>query len=157
MFRLFTVALFVLIVIVLHPVKSQHMNATETKSKDLAELSRLNAQFIRNFINEDTTSHGKIIHPDFVCIQGSGVIVGREAYLNDWATGYRTSGYKTFDYSEEFIRVFGDMALIRSKTTYTRDTDGKAAKGYTIYTDTYVRENGKWRCVQAQITPIKLQ
>jgi hypothetical protein len=152
--RRLTLLLSILLIAMTHFITAQPMNAKETKSKDLAELSKLNAQFIRNFINEDTVSHGKIIHPDFVCIQGSGVIVARQDYLNDWATGYRTSGYKTFDYSEEFIRIFGDMALIRSKTTYTKETDGKMAKGYTIYTDTYVKENGKWRCVQAQITPI---
>lgn len=141
-------------IVIMSNVNAQSVK--DIKSKDLAELTRLNSQFIRNFINEDTASHGRIIHRDFVCIQGSGAIVQRDEYLNGWATGYRTSGYKTFDYSEEFIRIFGNMALIRSKTTYTRETDGKTAMGYTIYTDTYVKENGKWLCVQAQITPIKL-
>lgn len=135
---------------------AQPFAEAKAKTKDLAELSKINAQFIKNFVTEDTASHNRIIHPDFICIQGSGVIVKRDDYLREWATGYRTSGYKSFDYSEEMIRIFGNMALVRSKTTYTREVDGKTEKGYTIYTDTYVKENGKWLCVQAQITPIKL-
>jgi hypothetical protein len=135
-------------------VNAQSTNP-EMKVSELAELRRLNARFIRNFVTDDTASHGRIIHRDFVCIQGSGVIMKRDEYLNDWATGYKTSGYETFDYSEEFIRIFGTMALVRSKTTYTKKLDGKLIKGHTIYTDTYVKENGSWLCVQAQITPIR--
>ncbi len=32
--------------------------------------------------------------------------------------------------------------------------DGIEAMGMTMYTDTYVHENGAWKCVQAQITPV---
>jgi len=33
--------------------------------------------------------------------------------------------------------------------------EGKEVKGNSVYTDTYVKEDGVWRCVQAQITPVK--
>lgn len=127
------------------------MAATE----DLAELSKLNARFIQNFIKQDTNSHSQLIHKDFVCIQGSGVIVGRENYMKGWATGYSDSGYKSFGYKEEFIRIFGNVALIRSRTPYTKEVNGQTISGASVYTDTYVKENGKWLCVQAQITPVK--
>lgn len=122
---------------------------------DLDQLKQLNAQFIRNYITQDVASHNQIIHKDFVCIQNSGVIMGRDEYLADWAHDYSGSGFTEFAYSDEHIRIFGDFALVRSKTTWTREVNGKVLRGSSIYTDTYRKENGRWWCVQAQITPIQ--
>ncbi|MEJ7683006.1 MAG: nuclear transport factor 2 family protein [Segetibacter sp.] len=131
-------------------------NAIADKNSDQQQLSKLNAQFIKNFLTQDVKAHNEIIHEDFVCIESNGSIVGREEYLKNWATDFDKTGYTSFYYNDEFIRVFGNMALVRAKTIYTKQVDGKAKEGYTIYTDTYVKENGKWYCVQVQITPVKM-
>ncbi|MEQ1585405.1 MAG: nuclear transport factor 2 family protein [Cyclobacteriaceae bacterium] len=124
---------------------------------DIKELSSLNAQFIKNFTTQDTMAHNQIIHRDFVCIESSGAIVDRDEYLREWAISYQTSGYTSFEYTDEFIRIFGNMALVRSRTAYTVLKEGVTIRGGSVYTDTYVKENGKWLCVQAQITGIKPQ
>jgi hypothetical protein len=134
---------------------AQMMDKPTVKDPDQAILSKLNEKFIKNFVTQDTISHNQIIHKDFVCIESSGVIVSRKEYMIGWATGYKDSGYVTFGITDEFIRIFGNMALVRSRTVYTKKKDGATINGGTIYTDAYVKENGKWLCVQAQITPIK--
>lgn len=134
--------------------KSKNMIQASIKS-DESLLSELNARFIKNFLTQDTASHNKIIHKDFICIEGSGAIVSREEYIKNWATDFDNSGYITFTYTDEAIRIFGNMALVRSKTVYTKSVEGKTIEGNTIYTDTYVKENGKWICVQAHITPVE--
>jgi ketosteroid isomerase-like protein len=126
--------------------------ATKT-DKEL--LSELNARFIQNFLSEDVKAHEEIIYKDFVCIESNGAVVPRDVYLRNWATDFANSGYTSFTYKDEFIRIFGNMALVRARTIYTKLVNGKATEGYTIYTDTYLKENGKWQCVQVQITPIK--
>jgi hypothetical protein len=135
--------------------KIETMLTSNRFAVDSAELSALNKQFIENFIHQDVVRHDAIIHPDFVCIGSDGTIVGREEYLKGWATGYERSGYVSFAYTDEVIRIFGNMALVRSKTVYTKMVDGKTVKGNTVYTDTYVKEEGVWTCVQAQLTPVK--
>ena len=124
-------------------------------SIDVAALSILNAQFIKNFLAQNAKAHGEIIHQDFVCIESDGGIVSRDTYLKNWATDHDNSGYTSFSYTDEHIRIFGDMALVRAKTVFTKDVDGKTITGYTVYTDTYKKENGKWQCVHVQITPVK--
>ncbi|HVF82411.1 MAG TPA: nuclear transport factor 2 family protein [Flavisolibacter sp.] len=137
-------------------IKPKTMNIPAPAPKtDSAILSSLNAQFIRNFITQDANAHQKIIHNDFVCIESNGAIVERDSYLKNWATDFAKSSYTSFHYSEESIRLFGNIALVRAKTTYTVNTDGKQITGYTIYTDTYFKEKGYWKCVQVQITPVK--
>jgi ketosteroid isomerase-like protein len=120
-----------------------------THQDDLLALSKLNASFIQNFINQDVAGHDRILHQDFICIENSGEIVGRQDYLRDWATAYESSGCTSFRHEDELIRIFGNVALVRSKTVSTKLIDGELVKGNTIYTDIYVKENGKWLCVQA--------
>jgi ketosteroid isomerase-like protein len=124
-------------------------------NNDLKKLSALNALFIRNFVGQDTVTHDEIIHKDFVCVESNGQIVDRKQYMLNWHTDYERSKFKSFTYTDEHIRVFGNMALVRSKTEYTRVANGKEVQGHAIYTDTYIKEKDRWWCVQAQITPIK--
>jgi ketosteroid isomerase-like protein len=121
---------------------------------DRAMLSALNRQFIDNFIHEDAARHDQLIHRDFVCIQGNGAIVGRAEYIKGWADSYSKNGYTSFAITDEVIRIFGHTALVRSKTVYTKTVAGKEVSGNSIYTDTYLKEDGGWKCVQAQITPV---
>lgn len=132
-----------------------NINGIRNEMEDLEQLSKLNALFIKNFIAQDTIKHNEIIHKDFVCIEGNGKIVNRKEYMKSWATDYQNGKFTTFSITDEHIRLFGNMALIRSKTVFTRLQDGKEVKGNSIYTDTYIKENDRWWCVQAQITPIK--
>ena len=119
-----------------------------------AELRALNARFIHNFITNDVPSHDAILHKDFICIAPSGARVGRADYLKAWATGFDAGRIPYFDYRDEKIDVFGATALLRSTNKSIRMIDGVETMGMTVYTDIYVHENGAWKCVQAQITPV---
>jgi hypothetical protein len=121
-------------------------------SPDLEELKKINAKFIHNYVTNDVESHSKIIHPDFIHISSTGKIVSREEYLKNWAHGY--DGMVYWDYRNEFIKIYGNMALVHSVNQYTHVQNGKETKGMSIYTDTYIKENGKWLCVQAQISTV---
>lgn len=123
--------------------------------QDMEDLKAINKQFIRNFLNDDTVAHNQIIHENFVCIESSGKVVTRAAYMKAWASDFRNSGYTSFTCTDETIRIFGNMALIRAVTPYTKIENGKTVHGATIYTDTYIKENGRWWCVQAHMTPVR--
>jgi hypothetical protein len=127
---------------------------TRAQHDELAKLKELNATFIHNFVTNDTASHNKIIHKDFVYISSSGRVVPRDEYMKNWAHGYDAKVYKYWDYRDEAIRIFGNTALVRSLDKYTVVENGKDITGMTIYTDTYIKENGEWKCVQAQITNV---
>ena len=119
-----------------------------------AELRALNARFIHNFITNDVPSHDAILHPDFICITPAGARVGRADYLKAWATGFNAERIPYYDYRDERIDVFGDTALVRSTNKRVSARDGVETVAMTMYTDIYVRRDGAWQCVQAQITPV---
>lgn len=127
----------------------------QSSEDDRKQLSALNAQFIKNSINNDTVAHNEIIDPDFICITSAGKKLNRKEYMEEWAHGYNSKEYVSFDYGEEDIRIFGATALVMSKTIYTKVVDGKQVSGNSVYTDTYIKKNGRWWCVQAQLTAVK--
>jgi len=116
----------------------------------MKQLKEQNAKFIYNFVTSDSASHSRIIHKDFICITPDGASINRQDYLNWWANGF--DGYKYWDYRDESIHVFGNTALVHSKNKYIVVRDGKEITGMSMYTDIYIKENGQWKCVQAQIT-----
>ncbi len=122
---------------------------------DRAQLSSLNAQFIQNFLHNDTVAHNKIIYKDFVCIVASGTVVNRSDYMKGWSHGYDPNFFKSFVMQNEFIRIFNNTALVRAETYYSFIEDGKEVYKTTIYTDTYLKIDGRWWCVQVQLTPKK--
>jgi len=119
---------------------------------DMSALKRLNAKFIHNFVTNDTAAHGLIIHKDFVCITSEGQSIGRKKYLDDWAHGF--DGFKYWDYRNEDITIIGNTALVHSQNKYIVVRDGKEITGMSMYTDTYIKENGQWKCAQAQLSKV---
>ena len=118
------------------------------------ELRALNARFIHNFITNDVPSHDAILHKDFICIDPNGRRVGRAEYLARWKNQFDPARIPYYDYRDERIDVFGATALVRSTNRSVRVNDGVETVGMTMYTDTYVHQDGTWKCVQAQLTPV---
>ena len=118
------------------------------------ELRALNARFIHNFITNDVASHDAILHEGFVCIDPDGRRVGRDEYLRRWTTQFDADRIPYYDYRDEKIDVFGDTALLRSTNKSVRMVDGNETVRMTMYTDIYLRRDGAWKCIQAQITPV---
>ena len=126
--------------------------AQNNYDEDMAQLKVLNAKFINNFVTNDSAAHSRIIHRDFVCISSTGEYIDRQKYLDGWAHGF--DGFKYWDYRDENIKIFGSTALVHAKNKYVVMRDGKEITGMSMYTDVYVKENGQWKCVQAQIAKV---
>lgn len=126
--------------------------AQNSYDTDMAQLKALNSKFINNFVTNDSASHSRIIHKDFACISSDGHYINRQDYLTWWAHGF--DGYKYWDYRDENIRILGNTALVHSKNKYIVIREGKEITGMSMYTDIYVKEDGEWKCVQAQITKV---
>ncbi len=123
-------------------------------AETMSQLRALNARFIHNFVTNDVASHDAILHPDFIDIRPNGERQDRAAYLKRWATWFDPKVIVYWDVRDELITVIGDVALVRSTNKWTRRSGGTDLTGMTMYTDTYLAEGGKWKCIQAQITPV---
>jgi hypothetical protein len=125
--------------------------------EDRVELVRVNNKFIQNWITVDSASHSKIIHSDFIGILSNGQFIGRKEYLKEWVNSfaYNPTVLKDFTHGLIELRIFGNYALVVGYTKYqVKNSSGTWIKKITPYTDTYVKTNGKWLCVQVQLTPL---
>jgi Domain of unknown function (DUF4440) len=123
-------------------------------SEILAELSRINARFIHNHVTNDVAAHDRLLHPDFICVASSGRRIARAPYLAAWATLFDPERIPYWDTRDELISVFGDVALLRSTNKWTEIRGGLPVTGMTCYTDTYLNTQGRWLCIQAQLTDV---
>ena len=120
----------------------------------MRQLRALNARFIHNFVTKDVPSHDALIHERFLSMTSMGARQSRPDYLVRWATAFDPAVIVYWDYRDEQITIFDNVALVRATNKHTVRKNGTDTTGMTTYTDTYIRENGEWKCIQAQLTPV---
>ena len=115
-------------------------------SKDLDELTKLNHDYVASVQNGDVKRFDEILAQDFYCTNPDKSLVDRAAFLAQTAQPVTISGLEASDVK---IRLYGDLAIIHARTTYTT-AQGEKKSGR--YTDVWARQNGSWRAISAHVT-----
>ena len=113
---------------------------------DIAILEQLNRDYIASVQHCDVRRFDEILAEEFYCSNPDGSLADRAAFLEQTARPLLISGLKASDVK---IRLFGDVAIIHARTTYT--TSGGEEKSGR-YTDVWARHDGAWRAVSAHVT-----
>src|SRR5437016_11235702 len=114
------------------------MPDSATSTADLETLTRLNHDYIRSVQNGDVSRFDEILAADFRCSNPDGSLLDRAGFLAQTARPVTISKLAAHDVE---IRLFGDVAIIHARTSYTT-ADGRPGAGR--YTDVGARQNGKW-------------
>lgn len=116
---------------------------------DLSVLRALNEGYVEAFRSADVAWYDAHLAPDYVVVYGDGSFHDRAAALADFAEPYFATHMKSFPVDDVSIRRYGDVALIRAENAYELK-DGR--KGVNRYTDIWLKQDGRWRCIAAHIT-----
>ena len=119
-----------------------------TLAADLEILTRLNRDYISSVQNGDVRRFDEILAADFRCSNPDGSLLDRAGFLAQTARPVTISNLMAHDVQ---IRMFGDIAIIHARTSYTT-ADGRAGAGRGRYTDVWARQSGQWFCVSAHVT-----
>jgi ketosteroid isomerase-like protein len=122
------------------------MPDSAASASDREILTGLNRDYIRSVQNGDVRRFDEILAADFRCSNPDGSLVDRSGFLAQTARPVTISNLAAHDVE---IRLFGDVAIIHARTSYTM-ADGHPGAGR--YTDVWVRQNGEWRAVSAHVT-----
>ena len=122
------------------------MPDSATSTSDLDILTRLNRDYIRSVQNGDVRRFDEILAADFRCSNPDGSLLDRSGFLVQTARPVTITNLTAHDVE---IRLFGDVAIIHARTSYTMP-DGRSGAGR--YTDVWARQNGKWLAVSAHVT-----
>jgi ketosteroid isomerase-like protein len=117
-----------------------------TSASDLEILTSLNRDYIRSVQNGDVRRFDEILASDFRCSNPDGSLVDRSGFLAQTARPVTISNLAVHDVE---IRLFGDIAIIHARTSYTTG-DGRPGAGR--YTDVWARQKGEWLAVSAHVT-----
>ena len=115
-------------------------------NNDIAELTKLNQDYVASVQNSDVKRFDEILAEDFYCSNPDKSLVDRSAFLKQTANPVAIRNLKAEDVK---IRILGDFAIIHARTSYTMP-DGQEANGR--YTDCWARQNGKWLAVSAHVS-----
>lgn len=60
----------------------------------------------------------------------------------------------SFEMGPMKVRIFGNTAVVTGSDTEKSMEDGKDSSGKYVWTDVFVKQNGKWRAVASQSTKL---
>lgn len=118
--------------------------ASSTSAADLAQLVRLNQDYIDAVRTSNVRRFDEILGADFLCTLPDGTLVDRAAFLERAARPTTAAGLEVHDVA---VRLLGDTAIVHAATTFTHP-DGRPGRGR--YTDIWTRRDGQWVAVAAQ-------
>jgi len=124
----------------------QASTLTPVAASDLETLQELNRGYIRSVQNSDTGWFERHLSPDFLNSNPDCTLVDRAGFLAQIARPCPLSGLEAQDVR---VRILQDVAIIHARTVY-RKPDGQPGAGR--YTDIWMRRDGRWVCVAAQVT-----
>lgn len=121
----------------------------DPQGDDDAVLRALNANYVNAFREADVAWYDAHLAPDYNVVYGDGSFHDRAGALADFAKPVFAEQMQAFPVDNVRIRRFGEVALISAENAYVRK-DGR--KGENRYTDIWLKQDGRWRCIQAHIT-----
>ncbi len=113
-------------------------------------LRQLNASYVQAYRDANVAWYDFHVAADYGVVNGDGSLHDRARALSEFAKDSYAAHMKSFPVDQVRIRRFGDVALIYAENAYELK-DGR--RGVSRYTDIWAKEEGRWQCLAAHITP----
>lgn len=105
------------------------------------------------FLTADLSAAEKLLAPGFTLVNSMAVVQTRDEVLAEIRN--RDPVYDAFRNHSMTAQVFGDAAIVQGITSVRGRSGGQAFDVNVRFTDTLIRERGKWRLVVSHVTAIK--
>jgi ketosteroid isomerase-like protein len=118
-----------------------------SSASDVDQLIATDKRMQHAFVDKDVAALQEIFTDDYVLVVSSGKERTKAMILADVASP--DTRWEVNETSGWAVRVHGDMAIVVA-TLHQKGVDhGEAFDSNVKFSDTYIRENGKWRNVHA--------
>ncbi|MEO7157101.1 MAG: nuclear transport factor 2 family protein, partial [Vicinamibacterales bacterium] len=115
------------------------------------ELIQIENDWCTADLKKDAVLMEKILTSDFTGVGSRGGVDTKESTLAAYKDA--TSSTTACVNSNMKARVFGEAAVVTGTVTSSGTYKGAAFKDrHVLFTDTYVRRDGRWQCVASQGT-----
>jgi uncharacterized protein (TIGR02246 family) len=101
--------------------------------------------------NHDAAAFEKLVTDDWIAISPDGKSQTKAERAAEIKAAHITSA----TLGDMKVRVFGDTAVVTGTDDEVTMTDGKKSSDHYVWTDVFVKRNGKWLAVASQTAQIK--
>jgi uncharacterized protein (TIGR02246 family) len=101
--------------------------------------------------NHDAAAFEKLVADDWIAISPDGKSQTKAERAAEIKAGHITSA----TLGDMKVRVFGDTAVVTGTDDEVTMTEGKKSSDHYVWTDVFVKRNGKWLAVASQTAQIK--
>jgi ketosteroid isomerase-like protein len=133
-----------------------HSNVSVAQGNAEQTLIQIERDWCTAHVTRDSAILGRILANDYSAVGSRGAPETKSealASLKDM-----TSAVDTCVDTDFKVRVYGDAAVVTALATRSGTYKGAAYKDrQSLYTDTFVRSDGRWQCVASQSTVIAAQ
>ena len=115
-------------------------------------LMQLERDWTQASLKSDVDTLNKIMADDWVNIDFLGKTVTKAQTIANLKTGLPAT--QAAGLGEMKVRVFGDSAIVTGSDTGKSGSKGKQVIEKYLWTDVFVRRNGRWQAVASQSTKV---
>jgi hypothetical protein len=125
----------------------------QKKPVDEAAVQALEEKWDAANLKGDTATLDAIFADTLISTSSEGIVSTKAEILAQMKSGERK--YQASKVDDLKIFVYGDAAVANGRWKAKFVEKGKAVTANERFTDTYVRQNGQWRCVASHGSAIK--
>ena len=116
------------------------------------QILNLDRQWNEAYPRLDSAALDRIIADDWVCIDGTGLVITKSELLRRVASS--ASFLDPYKFDEIVLHMFGDAAIVTGRLSgQMRDSDGIQDVNQR-YMRVYVKRNERWQAVATQVTQV---
>jgi ketosteroid isomerase-like protein len=114
---------------------------------DREQIRQLERDWTQSFVTMDVAANERIVADDFLGTEPDGNRIKKADLIAEVKTGEALAS-KCLNEDDVTIRFYGQTAIVNGSESWKRKRDGKT--GRFIWTDMFVKRNGKWQVVASQ-------
>lgn len=131
------------------------LEAKESKTDSDAAISQtlqaMEQAWLNAEKNHDAAAFEKLVADDWIAIG----LDGKRQTKAERAAEIKAGQIDSATLGDMKVRVFGDTAVVTGTDDEVTTKDGKKSSDHYVWTDVFVKRNGKWLAVASQTAQIK--
>ncbi len=116
------------------------------------ELKQIENDWVEASKAKNAEKLGDILADSWVALEWDGQRMDKAKALAEMKTP--GNSLDTIEMGPMTVRVFGNTAVVTGSDTEKSMENGKDTSGKYVWTDVFVKQNGKWRAVASQSTKV---
>ena len=117
------------------------------EAADKAELVRVEHATAAALVAHDAKALTTLLAADWRIVTADASVMTREALLKVLDAG--TLKFESYKISDLDVRLYGDAAVVIGHGNSKMEWKGEPIAGREIFTDVFIRRDGKWQCVSS--------